>query len=124
MQVDAIEFDSEELEAASSWHSGQTCMLYAIASTGTLKRGTRRPMHPDEDRPMTDAEWFADLCERLQSDAEESADMAQKRAEDIESGNIEPDSEDELDELLSHVDALHSIARKCETALKGGNPNI
>ena len=41
-------------------------MLYAIASTGGLTRGTIRPWN--DDRPMTDQEWDQSLWASLASD--------------------------------------------------------
>ncbi len=59
-------------ELAVNWHGGQASMLYAIASTGALTRGTRRPSVSTTargegmvHRPMTDSEWAEDLLHRL-----------------------------------------------------------
>lgn len=52
---DTLELEPEEIDAATSWHGGQSSMLYAVASTGSLSRGTIRPMG-DDDQPMTDDE--------------------------------------------------------------------
>lgn len=81
----SIEFDDDELQAAMDWHSGMSSMLYAIASTGALRLGTRRP-----DPSMTDAEWMQDLAYRLAAEAEESADAA-----------LEDDNQDQVEALLS-----------------------
>jgi len=96
---DRIEFDADEIQAASTWHGGQASMLYAIASTGDLSRGTSRPQ-ADDDRPMTDHEWLADLAGRLADEAEMAAASA------IESF-----------ESATHAHALDSIATKCRAAI-------
>lgn len=74
MKDDAIEFDDEELEAASHWYSGSGSMLYAITSTGSLSRGTIRPRN-DDGEPMTDEEWMAHLAAKLELEAEEGPVM-------------------------------------------------
>lgn len=72
-----IEFDADELSVAEQWHGGQSSMLYAIASTGALKRGMLRP-----HGLTTDAEWFIHIAERLADEADEVARMARKFNED------------------------------------------
>lgn len=115
-----IDFDSEELDAATNWHGGQLSMLYAIASTGYLGRGTTRPrVDCDEcdgygwrgarvtEGPcgkcrgayMTDDQWLAHLASNLESEA--SADAAYAR----EQGQYED------------AIALDSIAAKCRDAI-------
>lgn len=69
-----IDFDDDELATAASWHAGQETMLYAISSTGYLARGTIRPRHC-----TTDAEWWADIRERLASECEETIRQARKQ---------------------------------------------
>jgi hypothetical protein len=77
--TDEIDFDDEELAAASHWHGGQGSMLYAVSSTGALRRGTIRPRH-EEGGSMTDEEWMIDLAERLEGEAESAARDAAKQA--------------------------------------------
>lgn len=75
-----LEFDDDELRVAMEWHGGMRSMLYAVASTGTLRIGTRRP-----DPAMTDAEWLQDLAWRLSTEAERCAEEAEERSpEDVE----------------------------------------
>lgn len=100
---DAIEFDGDEIEAASHWYGGQGSMLYAITSTGSLSRGTIRPRH-DDGTPMTDDEWLADLAARLESEAEQCARDARKQAKKARGK--------ERTELLNEADLLDSIAAK------------
>jgi len=47
-----------------SWHGGQSSMLYAIASTGNLTPGSRRPCDCD-GTPWTDTQWRASLYSDL-----------------------------------------------------------
>jgi len=96
---DSIEFDADEISAASAWHGGQGSMLYAIASTGTLSRGTNRPCAIDGE-PMNDHEWLADLAGRLADEAEMAAASA-------------------IESIVSVTDAhdLGSIADKCRAAI-------
>lgn len=58
--------DDDELNLATAWHGGQATMLYAVASTGHLQRGTVRP-HGYE----TIDEWELDLAERLRREVAE-----------------------------------------------------
>lgn len=113
--MDRIEFDPNELTAAEHWHGGQSSMLYAIASTGALSRGTIRPhvecdcnhgwTSPSEPcrvckgAKMTDDQWLAHLAARLESEASTAANsaLAGDRPEDYES--------------------LEGIASKCRAAV-------
>lgn len=108
----SMDFDTEELEAASHWHGGQSSMLYAIVSTGALSCGTIRPHSHDHDRPMTNAEWFADLVDRLDSEASSAASDAEKRIAALDPDD--EDSETEREELEADLDGLQSIVLKCE----------
>jgi len=101
--TDEIDFDDEELDAASHWHGGQSSMLYAIMSTGALSRGTIRPRHA-EGGSMTDEEWMIDLAERLESEAEDAAGDAAKQAKKAKG--------DEKKELLADREGLLGIAFK------------
>ena len=98
-----IDFDHEEIEAASHWYGGQGSMLYAIVSTGSLRRGTIRPRH-EAGVPMTDQEWIVDLAERLESEAEEAARDAAKQAKKAKGA--------ERKELLADRKGLLGIAHK------------
>jgi hypothetical protein len=113
----SIEFEDDELRAASNWHGGQSSMLYAIASTGSLRCGTIRPRHIDANGypavEMTDEEWFRDLCERLESEAESCVRACTKQ--------LKGKRGKERDELRADRVALLSIASKCaEITSKGG----
>lgn len=98
-----IDFDDDEIEAASHWYGGQGSMLYAITSTGALSRGTIRPRH-HEGGLMTDEEWIVDLAERLESEAESAANDAAKQAKKAKG--------DEKKQLLADREGLRSIAFK------------
>jgi hypothetical protein len=104
-----IDFDEEEIEAAGHWYGGQGSMLYAITSTGSLRRGTIRPRH-DDGTPMTDDEWIVDLAERLESEAEEAARDAKKQAKKAKGA--------EKKELLADADGLSSIAFKANAFVR------
>jgi hypothetical protein len=105
-----IDLDHDEIEAAFAWHGGQTSMLYAAASTGALKCGTIRPKH-DDDRPMTDIEWLSDLASRLAGECEECVADATERMVLAKVGDGHP--EDDSEELSAQIDALQSLAEKC-----------
>ena len=94
---DAIYFGDDEIKTASNWHGGQSSMLYAVASTGMLSRGTHRPRGID-----TDAEWMADLASRLESEALDAAKGAGKQARKAKG--------DEKKVLLNDKSNLESIA--------------
>ena len=98
-----IDFDDEEIEAASHWYGGQGSMLYAITSTGALSRGTIRPRH-HEGGLMTDEEWIIDLAERLESEAAAAARDAAKQAKKAKGA--------ERKELLADREGLLGIAHK------------
>lgn len=105
----SIDFDDEEIEAASHWYGGQGSMLYAITSTGALSRGTIRPRH-DEGRPMTDEEWIVDLAERLEGEAEQAARDASKQAKKAKGA--------EREELRKDAEGLRSIAFKARAYIR------
>ena len=105
-----IDFNDEEIEAAGHWYGGQGSMLYAITSTGSLKRGTIRPRN-DDGTPMTDDEWIVDLAERLESEAEEAARDAGKQAKKAKGT--------ERAELRADQDGLRSIAFKASQFIRG-----
>jgi hypothetical protein len=117
--IDRVEFEPEELDIAEQWHGGQSSMLYAIASTGSLKRGIERcrprvdcdactgrgwvsPSEPCRDCRgvyMTDAQWLVYLAGKLESEAEECAEHASKEG------------------LHDDAEALNGIAEKCRAAI-------
>ena len=66
----------ECIQLATDWHDGQSSMLYAVASTGSLSRGSVRPTTDDPPRPMTDYEWMLDLCEQLSSELRRVQELA------------------------------------------------
>ena len=101
-------FDDEEIDATGHWYGGQGSMLYAILSTGALRRGTIRPR--GEDGPMTDDEWIIDLAERLESEAEEAARDAAKQAKKAKG--------DEKKELIADRAGLLSIVAKTKQFLR------
>ena len=65
--VNHVTVPAEFVTLASEWYSG-TDLLYAIASTGNLTLGNRRPWNDDESRSMTDEEWYANLFSNLAAD--------------------------------------------------------
>lgn len=60
-----------EVALAADWHGGQASMLYAVASTGVLSLGTRRPVDC-----ATDAEWADHLRNRLCAELREVRALA------------------------------------------------
>lgn len=63
-----VEFPAEHLETCADWHSGQSCMLYAVASTGNVSLGTIRP-RDDDGNSLTDRQWQVRLWGELSCDA-------------------------------------------------------
>lgn len=65
-----IAVSDDFVEIAQAYHSGQPSMLYAVASSGCLARGTVRPyVHEDNAwREATDAEWMYELASALASE--------------------------------------------------------
>lgn len=101
-----IDFDDQQVGAAVNWHGGQGSMLYAVASTGALRLGTRRPRGVDNDR-----EWFIYLANELEDEASKASQDASRQAWDT------PD-EDERTELREEAAILESIARDARDAAK------
>jgi len=62
---------------SAQWHSGQASMLYAVASSGNLRRGTSRPWNYEADRHATDSEWNASLWRKLTQELENALSRAQ-----------------------------------------------
>ncbi len=100
-----FEFTASEVFAASSWHSGSCSMLYAVCSTGALKRGTIRPSN-DDGGPMTDSEWEAYLAARLLGEVEDALESARALSATAEAGL----SSEELEGLQDDIRGLQSMA--------------
>lgn len=64
-----VHFPAKYIKLCQEWHSGLTCMLYAVASSGGVKLGTHRPWNDDHNREMTDLEWHHKLWFDLSCDA-------------------------------------------------------
>ena len=62
--IDSIEIPAHYVELCAQWYSGQTDLLYAVASTGNLTLGNRRPRDCD-----TDEKWYLDLWRGFSGDA-------------------------------------------------------
>ncbi len=62
---------ADERRLATEWHGGMASMLYAVASTGALSRGTE-----DYRAGRTDEEWSADLLAELVREVAEVATLA------------------------------------------------
>lgn len=77
-----IPIPSEFLDLAEQWHSGQDDLLYAVASVGSLRRGSQRPYNDDEGRPMTDEEWTLDLWRGLSVDVAYARRIAERNGDD------------------------------------------
>ena len=100
---DCIELDADEIDAAIAWHGGQSSMLYAVASTGALRRGTHRPY--GDDGPMSDDEWMQHLASKLAHEASQAAELAAK---------WECEDDSEAEEMERNHEAFLSMAAKAE----------
>lgn len=70
MDLNNVDFPEEHVQTASEWHGGQSCILYAVASTGGLTRGTIRPVLCDDDgnyTPASDEQWLRHLWDELET---------------------------------------------------------
>lgn len=127
--MDSVDFSSEEVHVAQEWHGGLGSMLYALASTGALSRGTHRPYNrcscnPSDDGCaeckgthriyLTDDQWLADLASRLESEASAAADEARLRAKRARRSR----RREEANEMKEHASILDSIAAKCSIAIR------
>lgn len=74
-----IDFTPEQIEVAGQWYGGQGDILYAVASTGALRRGTQRPTD-DEGKPVDDDTWLYILAEALVTAASRTAHQARDQA--------------------------------------------
>jgi hypothetical protein len=93
------EVSEEQLQLARAWHGGQGSMLYAVASTGSLSLGSRRPLVWDEGftGPITkdpdcgwtlatDRQWADALVDQLVAElrsVERSADLADETTDEM-----------------------------------------
>jgi hypothetical protein len=78
MQINHIAIPPQFVAIAGDWYGGQSCMLYAVSSTGGLTTGTNRPYDEDTDYPATDEKWYYDLWVELSSDVGYAAKCAEK----------------------------------------------
>jgi hypothetical protein len=67
----------DQVRLAVDWHGGQASMLYAVASTGALSRGTVMPYGVD-----TVAQWSVDLLTSLHGELVRAADVANNHDDD------------------------------------------
>jgi len=104
---DTLELTGDEIDAATSWHGGQSSMLYAVASTGALSRGTQRPY--GEDGPMSDDAWLQELASALASEAEECAGFATRQI-----NSPSENTPEEIEEFERDREALLSMAAKAD----------
>lgn len=104
-----IDFNKDEIDAASAWHGGSGSMLYAVSSCGYLALGTIRPRN-DDGEPMTDAQWFHMLACDLALEAEWCATHAKTDA-------FQAESEHDRACLLADHEQLLSIKQKAERAV-------
>ncbi len=138
--MQSIKFDHDELKVAEQWHDGITSMLYAITSTGSLKRSPFERCRPHVEcdaclgcgwtspteqcrachgARMTDEQWLAYLAERLENEASEAAKEARLRVRRAKHAR----RRDEAQEMAEHAVALDAIAARCReaiVALNGG----
>lgn len=117
--LDSVQVPDEFVDLCSRWYDGSGSMMYAVASTGNLSRGSIRPLVDAEDdhqddygrwhcvyRQATDLEWYRSLFSDLGSEVRWCI-----RA--LESGK--PGLDDDIDEfrrfdawlddVLSRIDA-------------------
>lgn len=71
----AIDF-SEYAHLCSEWHSGQSSMMYAVASTGGLSLGRYKPIDVD-----TDKEWMLRLLSGLLVEIKNCVKICQDNSE-------------------------------------------
>jgi len=91
---------SAELELASAWHGGQSSMLYAVASTGALSRGTIRA-------GRSDAEWSHDLVLQLQHELSETLEGMEREGFTFDAGTVR--------EWLRKLEPIaYTLERACE----------
>ena len=53
------------VKLCGEWHNGQSSMMYAVSSTGSLSLGTIKPIDCD-----TEEEWFRYLLDSLSKEVE------------------------------------------------------
>jgi len=78
--LDSVQVPDEFVELCGNWYDGSGSMMYAIASTGNLSRGSIRPTEDDGYwqeyprqyncvwRELTDLEWYRSLFSDLSSE--------------------------------------------------------
>jgi hypothetical protein len=98
-----IEIPAEFASIAANWHGGQASMLYAVASTGSLSRGSIRPQVRDYDtgagRQADDAEWIHGLAETLSSELSDCLHM-------IDMGNDIDGDRDTIVRFKNYIDEI------------------
>jgi hypothetical protein len=113
--LDRIQVPDEFVSLAYGWYDGQGSMLYAIASTGNLTRGSIRPLEDagywDESprrwvtayRQMTDLEWYRSLYSQLWSEVARLATYCREQSH--EDSDAMTEFEAWCDEQVSAIDA-------------------
>lgn len=99
-----IEFDKDEVDCASGWHGGDSTMFYAVASTGKLALGSRRPY-----RINTDTEWFAYLCDTFEAEILDALCI-------IDEASAKVDDAEKIEELAKDYITLKDMLAKTKEA--------
>jgi len=109
--LDSVQVPDEFVELCGNWYDGSGSMMYAIASTGNLSRGSIRPTEDDGYwqeyprqynyvwRELTDLEWYRSLFSGLSSDIMWAIRSAEK-------------SDDP--EVIGDIDELHNFDAWCD----------
>ena len=71
--VNSIVIPERFVNLCGQWHGSMGDLLYAVASTGNLTTGDRRPMGCDSEE-----EWYLVLWERLTNDVGHAAHCAKR----------------------------------------------
>ena len=98
--VNSIEIPAEYLNIAGAWHDGQSSMLYAISSSGSLMTGTHCPVTEYSDEYDKQRKWYLLLWNSLSVDLGFAVRAANK------SGGIHMQDTELLEEFEKYTDDI------------------
>lgn len=75
--INSVEIPDRHLRLAEQWYSGQSDMLYAVASTGGLTLGNRQPLEA-----VSDEHWYWILWRDLGADIAHARRLAERDGHD------------------------------------------
>lgn len=100
--VNSIQIPYEYVDVCNKWYSYQDDLLYAIASTGNLTLGNRRPIG------CNDKQWYLVLWRELSCDISRARQACEQNLANYDMSKYSPKDEEYL-ELMNDFEILEEF---------------